>query len=430
MVFSFFKKPPEKMVARPAAVPRPKESVHVARAPAPEPEKETHSAELSKSVPLDFTPSPIPGSAAAKTPSTGHEDDGFSLDFSDSEFSQSSLSFQVNGESDPADADAEEAAVLYANGQDEAVRSVLENAVRVHQSERGERLWLMLFDLYRLTGQKAAFEALEINYAQTFEKSPPAWRDKSKGGHKAKAKPKEVVAGSLLFRGELTGDNDAAFVAIDQALSKNPKLRLDLTKVTRVDDGGCARLCALLQETRRKKFDVELLGRDLLGGLLQKCVEVGRAENRDCWLLLIELCQLQGQKEVFEDLAVDYAVTFEVSPPSWDPKRVAAPEPLPQLEFPVAPNQSTGDDYTLRGEVKAARFLDLPAFAEVHDPVVIDCTELVRIDFVSAGSILNLLTVIRRTGKQIIFHHPNLLVAELFSVVGLAAVAVIVSEKI
>lgn len=48
-------------------------------------------------------------------------------------------------------------------------------------------------------------------------------------------------------------------------------------------------------------------------------------------------------------------------------------------------------------------------------------------DFISAGAMLNVLTVIRRTG--IVFHHPNHLVAELFNVVGLAAVSTIVFEK-
>ena len=425
MVFSFFKKPPEKMVARPAAVPRPKEVARAEPAPTMEPEKDGHSAELNKSVPLDFTSSPIPASSAAKTSPGVPEDAEFSLDFSDSEFSQSSLSFQVNGESDPAEADAEEAAVLFANGQDEAVRSVLENAVRVHQSSRGERLWLMLFDLYRLTGQKTAFETLGINYAQAFEKSPPAWRDKSKGMPKSR----QVVAGSLLFRGELTGDNDVAFDTVKQALAKNPKLRLDLTKITRLDAPGCGRLFTLLQHASKNKLEIELLGRDALGVLLQKCVVVGRAEDRECWLLFLELCQLQGQHEIFEDVAVDYAVTFEVSPPSWEPKRVAAPEPMQQTAATGDGDEAGGDDYVLRGDVKSARFLDLPAYAEVHDPVVVDCAALSRIDFISAGAMLNVLTVIRRTGKQIVFHHPNHLVAELFNVVGLAAVSTIVFEK-
>ena len=277
MVFSFFKKPPEKMVARPAAVPRATSKASEPSAP-PEPAK------------------------AEETVS----------DFSEFEFSESAQGFQVEEDIDPVDAEAEEASVLFANGQDAAVLAVLENAVRIHKSGRGERLWLMLFDFYRFAGQKSPFETLGIEYARAFEKSPPGWRDKSKTPHKSK----ELATGSLLFRGELTGDNDEAFAAVDKALAKNPKLRLDLSKINSVDAPGCGRLLDLLHRSRKAKRVLELLGRDIVGALVQERVETGRAEDSECWLLLLELCQLQGQQEAFDEVAINYAITFEVSPPS------------------------------------------------------------------------------------------------------------------
>ena len=96
-------------------------------------------------------------------------------------FSESAPDFQFEGEIDPVDAQAEEAAILFANGQDDAARAVLESAVDVHRSGPGERLWLMLFDLYQLAGKRAPFDALGIDYARSFEKSPPGWRDHSAG---------------------------------------------------------------------------------------------------------------------------------------------------------------------------------------------------------------------------------------------------------
>ena len=390
MVFSFFKKPPEKMVARPAAVPR--------------------------STPKAGEPAPPPETSKADEPE---------LEFSEFVFSESSPNFQLEEEIDPVDAEAEEASVLFANGQDEAVLSVLENAVRMHKSGPGERLWLMLFDLYRLSGQKAAFETLEIEYARAFEKSPPGWRDKSKTPHKSK----ELATGSLLFRGDLTGDNDAAFDAVAHALEKNPKLRLDLSKVDHIDAAGCGRLLNQLQSARKAKRILELLGRDVIGALVQERVETGRAEDSECWLLLLELCQLQGQHDAFEEVAINYAVTFEVSPPSWEPKRVAAPEPEVQLAAESAGNDVAFDAYVIRGDVKSSRFADLTSHAEMHDPVVLDCSELNRMDFISAGALLNVLTTIRRGGKQIVFRHPNHLVAELFRVVGMKSVATVVFSK-
>lgn len=410
MVFSFFKKPPEKMVARPAAAPRPQEGIVVPPA-----------APVEEKFPASTTARGVP---AAPAPAV--EPDNASLDFSDFQFSESPQDFQVEMDVDPIDADIEQAAVLYANGQDEAVRAMLENAVRVHHFGPGERLWLMLFDFYRLTGQKVAFEALEIDYAQAFEKSPPAWRDSSKA-----PVVKAAAAGSVLFKGELLGDNEAGFDGVRQALEKNPKLRLDLSKVKNLDAGGCGRLLELLQLARKTKREIELLGRDNIGALVEGRVENGVAECGECWLLLLELYQLQGQQEAFDDVAINYAVTFEVSPPSWDPKRVAATEPVPVMASAadLAGENLTAEAYVARGDIKASRFGDLPAFAEVHDPVIIDCATVTRVDFISAGALLNVLSTVRRTGKQIVFRHPNHLVAELFGVVGLKAVAEIVFAK-
>ncbi|MEO8410733.1 MAG: hypothetical protein ABI478_09210, partial [Propionivibrio sp.] len=159
-------------------------------------------------------------------------------DFDDRLFSDSSANFQVDRRIDPVDARAEEAAVLFANAQDDAAQAALEDAVRAHRGGPGERLWFMLFDLYRVTGKKADFDTLGIDYAKTFEKSPPGWRDKSK----AKPKIREAAAGNVLFSGELIGDNDAAFDAIRRSLAKNSRLRLDMSRIKRLDEGGCSRL--------------------------------------------------------------------------------------------------------------------------------------------------------------------------------------------
>jgi anti-anti-sigma regulatory factor len=390
MVFSFFKKP-EKMVAKPAAVPR--------AAPPSEP-----PPGVAEAAPAAAAPPP----AKEITP-----------EFSDFVFSESAPDFQFEGEIDPVDAQAEEAAVLFANAQDDAARAVLENAVAAHRSGPGERLWLMLFDLYQLNGTRAPFDALGIDYARSFEKSPPGWRDH----HPAKSA--KAAVGSQRFAGDLCGSNDASFVAIAQALEKNHRLRLDLSTLSRLDAPGCSRLLSLLQQSRKARQEFEVVGRDTLAALLEASVTSGRAEGQACWLLLLEVYQWRGQYELFEDLAVDYAVTFEVSPPSWEAARVAAPEPAQ----PAAARVVAADAYALQGEIKSSRFGDLPSFAELHDPLVVDCTSLTRIDFISAGALLNVLTSIRRTGKQIVFQHPNHLVAELFGIVGLKAVATIIPAK-
>lgn len=395
MVFSFFKKPPEKMVARPAVTPRPalrEEALPLAEAPA--------------------------------TPAVEEED--AALDDSDFPFSAAPSDFQDEAEVDPLDADIGQAALLYANGQDATVRAMLESAVQIHRSGADERVWRMLFDLYRLLGEKAAFEVLSVDYAAVFASSPPAWRDASPEPLAAAA----ARAASMLFKGELLGSNDAGFGGLQRALEEESGLQLDLSQVNELDAAGCGRLLALLQKAHKAGVEVGLLGRDGIGAQIEGRIETGLAEDGECWLLLLELYQLQGQQEAFDDVAINYAVTFEVSPPSWEAQRVAAAGSPPVLPSTVAADDaSSAGAYVVRGAIKSSRFADLPAFAEPHDPVLIDCSALSRIDFISAGALLNVLATLRRCGKKIVIQHPNHLVAELFGLVGLKAVAEINFEK-
>jgi len=180
---------------------------------------------------------------------------------------------------------------------------------------------------------------------------------------------------------------------------------------------------ALLQQARRSKGEIELLGRDHLAVLLDSQIAAARPEDRACWLLKLELCQLRGQFEVFEDMAVEYAVTFEISPPSWEFDRVVDAEPSP-LEL-ARPDQLLTEAYVIKGDIKGSRFNDLAAYAAANDPVLIDCSTVTRMDFLSAGALLNVLTTVKRTGRQIVVRHPNHLLAELFRVVGLRSVAAI-----
>ena len=78
---------------------------------------------------------------------------------------------------------------------------------------------------------------------------------------------------------------------------------------------------------------------------------------------------------------------------------------------------------------KTAGYPGVGDYADVNDPVVIDCVGLRRIDFISAGALLNVLSSVRRSGKQIVFRFPNRMVAELFRVIGLKAVATFVFTK-
>ncbi|MES2771833.1 MAG: hypothetical protein V4623_07635 [Pseudomonadota bacterium] len=345
-----------------------------------------------------------------------------SLDFSDFEFDAESSNLDLYAPQeaiDPVVSDTEQAAIFYANNKDEEARAVLEHAVRSNPPPLAERAWLMLFDFYRVSGQKTIFESLELEYARAFEKSPPIWRDAVHSTLPVQA----TLAGDVLFQGDLIGTNEAGFLAVSQALKNAPKVRIDLSQVAKFDELGCARLYEQLQRARKSRCEIELLGRGHIGAQLEAYVEPGRAEGSACWLLLLELYQLHGQQEAFEEAAINYATTFEMSPPSWQPKLVAPPEPIAS---PAALGDATSADavYKAQGYITDVQFEDLLAFAAKNDPVIVDCSALSKITTTSVAALFKVLEVLRtKNKKSLVLRHPNYLVAELFRIFALDAIA-------
>ncbi|WP_153115014.1 STAS domain-containing protein [Rhodocyclus tenuis] len=460
MVFSFFKKAPEKMLVRPPAEP-----TRPAAKPAPaEPPTEVAAARKPAATPAPTAPvarqatapAAAPGKRAAtaapaaparssagatQRPAPAPASESHSLEFTDFSFSDATSGVLVEDAIDPIDADAEQGAMLWANAQVEAARAFLEDSVRTHRAGPGERLWLMLFDLYRLSGRAADFEALGIDYAQAFEKSPPIWR----GALAPVASGERPAAAKVLpLSGALLGADAPALVSIAAALKKSPRIAVDVGALSACDSAGCAALLAQLGAARRAGGDIAFVGAEALAEKLSALVEPGRDAGAESWLLLLELLQQIGNMQVFENTAIAYAVTFEISPPSWD-ARAAARGPAASAasagrahaeaaaelkrQSLATINAADGDCWCLAGDLRNARFSDLPVFAATHERVLIDCTRLERIDFVSAGALFNTLESLRRAGKRVVFREPNHLVSELLAVFGVPALAEIVNAQ-
>jgi anti-anti-sigma regulatory factor len=417
MAFSFFKKPEEKMppskAARPAATPQApppnnpgaKPAVVGARPPAA-----AAKAPASPSTPPNVKP------AAPPPPSPAVEDDLESLDFT---------GIQLEEENDPVDATAEEAAIAFANEDEAQALTILKEGVKNFSSVQGvpgtETLWLMLFDLYRLTGQHEPFMAMELEYAKRYEKQPPVWRqaapDVAAGG---------AASGAILFKGDLVAANSSGFELAGQALAKAEKLRLDVGKVKVVDAGGAAQLIELLQRAKKAKKPIEMMGMDSLVKLLEPPVKAGdRAQA--LWQLLLECYQRQGKQAVFDELAFEFAVTFEISPPAYE-----APSVAKKPASAAKPAERPADDALhLVGELRGGGRIDgLEDYLKLgHKRAIIDMSGVTRLDFAAAGVLFTTLQPTCKGGVSVVIRHPNYLVAALLRVVGLADAATVIDAK-
>ncbi len=313
----------------------------------------------------------------------------------------------------------EEAAILYANGSEADAEQVLLAVLDDARTSSGEGLWMMLLDLYRLTGKKEQFEKRVLDFATRFERSPPPWEDLS--GRLTKAASERIP--SLGLSGDLAGSGHNQLAQMAVLGRRSGAIRLDLARLRGASDESCAALLASLQALAAERVRISLLNVGQLIDELAQRTPVGEAQHRELWLLLLELLQHGGDQERFEERAIDYAVTFEESPPSWveRSKNDAAPVVAEPASAPVADNVLVLDG-ELSGSV-AEPLKKLATMAGERAEMKVDCDRLRRLDFVSAGVLFNLLATLKAQGKQITLINVNAMVAALLRVMSVDQVA-------
>jgi anti-anti-sigma regulatory factor len=320
----------------------------------------------------------------------------------------------------------EEAAILYANGQFDAAEAALRACL---DSEcRSERQpWWMLFDLYQASGREAAFESIAIDYASHFETSPPAYT------------PLVAQSAQQAFTGvtptaTLSGQLDAgAREQLARVLAADwPIVRLEFSAIAAASPEGCAVLLAALQTLRRDGRELVVAGADHLVAVLRPMLAIGeRSAGEAPWLLLLELLLLMNREKDFEETAMDYCVTFEVSPPSFEaPARAAV-----SVGATVGLDAAAGDRFLLPGLVEGdstALLEAIGAYAAQHGALVLDCSRLARIDYAAAMALGSRLRQLAGDGddkRSIELRDLNHLVAALLRLLGVGEHARLYAHK-
>lgn len=369
--------------------------------------------------------------APAKPP---EREEAPSLDFTQpGEMPKRSLGrIEVNEASHQIPVAIEQAAVLFSAEQTDAACAPLEAAI--HAEDLGQhvrRAWGMLFELYQLLGRRTEFDQLSIEFAARFETSPPTWAG---AGETTSARRPGGAATVALA----TLNADKVQEAIGQLFKQAEKtstVRLSLSKVVGVDEDGCALLNEALRQLKRNGKECVLVGADKTVTLLAGKAVAGVRENEQAWLLLLELLQQMGDQETFDEVAVNYAITFEVSPPSWRPGQgIAATAVAVDGEPDLA---TTADEvapgaYTLEGDIVSGMddaFAAIGEGASAGHDVSVDVRRVRRMDFVAAANLMNLATRLAAGGTRIRLVGASHLLAALWEVIGLDRVAAIELRK-
>ena len=282
----------------------------------------------------------------------------------------------------------ENAALLYANGQSAPARTVLEEGIVQDRDAKSSPLaWLALFDLLQRANERAAFDQLAMQYVVAFERSAPAWEERTQQSRPGARPP----AGSYFsLTAKLSAANAPQIENFLAATQKQQQVRLDLGSLTGADDAGARLLAGALSTLRKRHYSLVLQHPEKIRHALEGAVKHGRDAGEGYWTLLLELMQWQNERAQFEDRAVDFAVAFELSPPSWEPpltadsRAAAAGAPAAATERPEA-LAFTG---VMTGS-SDPQLAKLAEFREGKSVVPIDMTSVERIDFVCAGALLN-----------------------------------------
>ncbi len=353
------------------------------------------------------------------------------------------LAIDVTGGSLPGQ--LEEAAILYSNGQHEPTVDALKLAVEDGRLSAAHKTlaWQMLFDLYRVMGERDSFDSLAIRYASVTESSPPAWSDdlrypERRDPNRRKASPSHVIA---------AGDLDASIrkyvEQLTRAATHKRDCSLDFTELNSLDADAAIEIIRLVDVFREQQHALTLLGLEKLYAVARSNIESGRRDDDErFWQLALLTLRLIGDQSRFEDLSIEYCVTYEVSPPPWQPMPSyftqadagAKPHPVVAANTDEAPKPVLPDDRVVfSGDLTGKILSDIKALrlvAQNHDLIMVDCRKLRRVDFVAAGELLNELMKLQGAGRTVQFVEPNFLVYALMLVMGIHDMAQIRRRKL
>ncbi len=339
----------------------------------------------------------------------------------------------------------QEAAMRFAEGDSDAAARGLQAVYQdtALPTQDAALLGHALFDLYRSTGAHAPFETLALDYAQRLGRSPAEWFSLPEllDQHEADMRKEGEAAFTPQSGGQWSCPPtlDATTIEGLQERFLHPDapsvLHWGALQVVAEDANGP--FAALLAHWKQHSTRMQWTGEHALLHALEKYTSQ-EARNTDplWWHLHLDILCLLQRQTAFENLALEYCVLFEESPPSWKdfPDLVAQPPSLADYASVIStllPLETASPPWqdlrcVLYGEAigKANPTLEaLEAVALSASQITVDCTLLWRIDFDAASAMVDWAQQRAAQGCEIEFTQLTHLLAVLLHTVGLDAYA-------
>ena len=349
------------------------------------------------------------------------------------------------------DPDLDEAVIAFANADFDLCERSLQSLISLSGARaQHAETWFALFDFYRATGQQIRFEALALDYTQRFGWSPPQWYSLPR--LVADAVASERNRPGLRTHSQFDGavgwvapdfiDADAVTQLRSQLLQMPLPWVLDWRNTRHIDAQAASALHRLLRDWADEPIEMCWLGGESLFALL---ADLSPTSVRDAdpayWMLRLEALRLTHRTLDFDQVAIDYCLTYEVSPPSWTPSRcmLRLSDDTGKTIAPVSSvaevvtgfmESQTPDEGLLEVatvELNGQLIGDISNLLKGMDQQIgnstviqVSCTRLIRVDFIAAGDLLNWVLSRHSEGRSVTFVEAHRLVALFCGAMGIS----------
>ena len=344
------------------------------------------------------------------------------------------------------DPELDEAVIAFANADYDSSERALTELVRPGGSRNlhGET-WLVLFDHYRATGAQGKFEVLAVEYAQQFGLSAPQWFSMPKLVAESTRQANRTPMGKA---GQVSWTAPSLLTAEDVTVLQKRSETLpmpwvfDWSPLDDVEIEAAIQLRQLFRHWAQQQVDQRWMGGDHFLNQLKELAPVGERDTDPAqWMLRLEALRLANRPDQFDEAAIDYCVTYEVSPPSWERAKCrvriggeGSSTNSPATSTMQAEAQSSFLDTSVHEPASVAAQLELMGQlsgdisdtlkvmgGDVGDATLINisCTKLIRLDFMAAGDLLNWVLSRRSENRTVVFNDAHRLVALFFGAMGI-----------
>ncbi len=358
------------------------------------------------------------------------------------------------------DPEVEEAAIRFANGDDAGAEQGLKDTI-AEGGPRENQLddWLALFDLYRATGQMAPFESRAVDFVNRFGRSPPQWYDMPElvSSMTGKAFKPSVTPTRASWASDPELDAHAVGTLQNVLLRAPQPWVLEWSELESIDVKAARALLGIFTLWGDQEVEISFIGAPHLRDVLKQLTPSGRRDVEQLWWeLRMAVLRVMNRPDEFELTALDFCVTYEVSPPGWERPRChfkamtnGAVDPdegasvlgeVVRETVPSGYSTESGAEgpstefnhlglVELSGEIRGdpqATLEDLERRLQGADVMIISCRNLIRVDFSAAGTLLNWVAGHHASGRLVQFVDVHRLVSAFFNVIGITEYAKVV----